>query len=152
MIYVFCTSCELKTVLPVLQIKKLLFQSSSGLLISPCKKRGRSQTTFTKFGFFWPPSPSAYIFYGMKVYKNSTFLATYPPSSCKCSLWLAPIGAVSRGGGGSKLPILLRQKTTKRAGEGVKNRRFWNDIVGKGCLKLSFCYNIFSFGNQLGEK
>ena len=36
---------------------------------------------------------------------------------------------VSRGeGGGQKLPILLSKKTTKRE-EGVKNRRFGDDIV-----------------------
>ena len=39
--------------------------------------RGRSQTLFTRFGFFWPPTPSFYIFYGIKVYKKSFFLTTY---------------------------------------------------------------------------
>ena len=38
--------------------------------------RGRSQTTFTKFGYHLPPS--VYIFYGIKVYKKSIFLTTYP--------------------------------------------------------------------------
>ena len=41
--------------------------------------RGRSQTTFTKFGFFDHLPLSVYIFYGMKVYKKSIFLTTYPP-------------------------------------------------------------------------
>ena len=40
--------------------------------------RGRSQITFTRFVFFWPP-PSVYIFYGIKVYKKSIFMITYPP-------------------------------------------------------------------------
>ena len=35
--------------------------------------RGRSQTMFTKFVFFWPSPPSVYIFYGVKVYKKSVF-------------------------------------------------------------------------------
>ena len=42
------------------------------------KVRGRSQTTFTRFDFLWLP-PSVYIFYGIKVYKKSIFLTTYPP-------------------------------------------------------------------------
>ena len=41
--------------------------------------RGRSQTTFTTFGFFDHLPPSVYIFYGIKVYKKSIFLTTYPP-------------------------------------------------------------------------
>ena len=41
--------------------------------------RGRSQTTFTKFGFFYHLPPSVYFFYGMKVYIKSIFLTTYPP-------------------------------------------------------------------------
>ena len=40
--------------------------------------RGRSQTTFTRFGFFDHLPPSVYIFYGIKVYKKSIFLTTYP--------------------------------------------------------------------------
>ena len=36
-------------------------------------------TTFTRFGFFWPPTPCVYIFYGINVYKKSNFLTTYPP-------------------------------------------------------------------------
>ena len=47
--------------------------------------RGRSQTTFTKFGFFDHLPPSVYIFYGIKVYKKS-FFDHLPPSSCKRSL------------------------------------------------------------------
>ena len=35
---------------------------------------------------------------------------------------------VSVGRGGQKSPILFSKKTTKR-GEGVRNRRFWDDIV-----------------------
>ena len=42
--------------------------------------KGRSQTAFTRFGFFFDHlPPSVYIFYGMKVYKKSIFLTTYPP-------------------------------------------------------------------------
>ena len=41
--------------------------------------RGRSQTTFTRFGFFDHLPPFVYIFYGIKVYKKSIFLTTYPP-------------------------------------------------------------------------
>ena len=42
--------------------------------------RGRSQTTFTRFVFFFDHlPPSVYIFYGIKVYKKSIFLTTYPP-------------------------------------------------------------------------
>ena len=41
--------------------------------------RGRSQTTFTRFGFFDHLPPSVYIFCGIKVYKKSIFLTTYPP-------------------------------------------------------------------------
>ena len=41
--------------------------------------RDRSQTTFTRFVFFDHLPPSVYIFYGIKVYKKSIFLTTYPP-------------------------------------------------------------------------
>ena len=41
--------------------------------------RGRSQTTFTKLGFFDHLPPSIYSFYGIKVYKKSIFLTTYLP-------------------------------------------------------------------------
>ena len=40
--------------------------------------------------FFDHLPPSVYIFYGTKVYKKSIFLTTYPPTSCKRSLWTAP--------------------------------------------------------------
>ena len=39
----------------------------------------RSQTTLTIFGFFWPPTPSVYIFYDINVYKKSIFLTTNLP-------------------------------------------------------------------------
>ena len=42
--------------------------------------RGRSQTTFTRFGFFDNLPPSVYIFYGINVYKKLIFLTTYPPT------------------------------------------------------------------------
>ena len=57
---------------------------------------------------------------------------------------------VSRVEGGQKLPILPSKKTTKR---GVKNLRFWDDIVyGRpptrilGILKISpfLIYNLFT--------
>ena len=43
------------------------------------KARGRSKTTFTRFGFFDHLPPSVYIFFGIKVYKKSIFLTTYLP-------------------------------------------------------------------------
>ena len=53
--------------------------------------RGRSQTTFTRFGFFFDHlPPSVYIFYGIKVYKKVNFFDDLPLSSCKRSLWKPP--------------------------------------------------------------
>ena len=43
------------------------------------KARGRSKTTCTRFGFFDHLPPSVYIFFGIKVYKKSIYLTTYPP-------------------------------------------------------------------------
>ena len=37
--------------------------------------------------FFDHLPPSVYIFYGIKVYKKSIFLTTYPPFCCKRSWW-----------------------------------------------------------------
>ena len=39
---------------------------------------GRSETTFTRFGFFDHLPPCVYIFYGMNAYKKTIFLTTYP--------------------------------------------------------------------------
>ena len=42
--------------------------------------KGRSQTAFTRFGFFFDHLlPSVYIFYGIKVYNKSICLTTCPP-------------------------------------------------------------------------
>ena len=60
-----------------------MFYNTASILTQPQLSktliRGRSQTTFTKFGFFDQLPPSVYIFYGIKVYKKSIFLNTYPP-------------------------------------------------------------------------
>jgi hypothetical protein len=48
----------------------------------PCLRfqfRGRSQTTFTRFDFFWPPTLLCLHFLWYKVYKKSIFLTTYSP-------------------------------------------------------------------------
>ena len=52
--------------------------------------RGRSQTTFTRFGFFWPPTPLRLHFLWYKSFKKVDFFHHLPPSSCKGSLWTAP--------------------------------------------------------------
>ncbi len=52
--------------------------------------RGRSQTTFTKFGFFWPPTPLRLHFLWYKSLQKVNFFDHLPPSSCKHSLWKAP--------------------------------------------------------------
>ena len=43
------------------------------------KVRGRSQTTFTKFGFFWPPTPLRLHFIWYESLQKVNFLITYPP-------------------------------------------------------------------------
>ena len=52
--------------------------------------RGRSQTTFTKFGFFWPPTPLRLHFLWYESLQKVDFFDHLPPSSCKRSLWMAP--------------------------------------------------------------
>ena len=48
--------------------------------------RGRSQTTFTKFGFFRPPTPLRLQFLWYKSLQKVNFFDHLPPSSCKRSL------------------------------------------------------------------
>ena len=55
-----------------------------------CTVRGRSQTTFTRFGFFLTTYPCVDIFYGINLDKKWIFLDHLPTSSCKRSLWTAP--------------------------------------------------------------
>ena len=52
--------------------------------------RGRSQTTFTRFGFLWPPTPLRLHFLQNKSLQKVDFFDHLPPSSRKCSLWTAP--------------------------------------------------------------
>ena len=52
--------------------------------------RGRSQTTFTRFGFFWPPIPLRLHFLCYKCLKRADFFYNLPPFSCKRSLWTPP--------------------------------------------------------------
>ena len=63
-------------------------------LIEECKPRncirGRSQTTFTRFVFFWPPSPLRLHFLWYKSLQKVDFFDHLPPSSCKRSLWMPP--------------------------------------------------------------
>ena len=60
-------------------------------LLAKLALRGRSQTMFTIFWFFFDHlPPCVYIFYGMNVYKTWTFLDHLPTSSCKRSLWTTP--------------------------------------------------------------
>ena len=76
--------------LPILFIrwlieKNCLYEGSKDYAV-----RGRSQTTFTRFVFFWPPTPLRLHFLWYKSLQKVGFLTTYPPSSCKRSLWMAP--------------------------------------------------------------
>ena len=52
--------------------------------------RGRSQTTFTRFVFFWPPTPLRLHFLWYKSLQKVNFFDYLPPSSCKRSLWTPP--------------------------------------------------------------
>ena len=53
--------------------------------------RGHSQTTLTRFWFFFHNLPPCVdIFYGMNVDKRWIFMDHLPTSSCKCSLWTTP--------------------------------------------------------------
>ena len=54
------------------------------------KKGGRSQTTFTRFVFFWPPNPLRLHFLWYKSLQKVNFFDHLPPSSCKRSLWTPP--------------------------------------------------------------
>ena len=59
-------------------------------LCCSCKLRGRSQTTFTRFGFFWPPTPLRWHFLWYKRWPKVDIFDHLPPSSCKYSLWTTP--------------------------------------------------------------
>ena len=52
--------------------------------------RGRSQTTFTNFDYFWPPTPLRLDFLWYKSLQKVYFFDHLPPSSCKRSLWTPP--------------------------------------------------------------
>jgi len=56
----------------------------------PFLYRGRSQTTFTRFGFFWPPTPLRLHFLWNKSLQKLNFFDQLPLSSCKRSLWMTP--------------------------------------------------------------
>jgi hypothetical protein len=49
------------------------------LVVSCVTIRGHSQTTFTRFGFFWPPTPLRFHFLWYKSLQKVDFLTTYPP-------------------------------------------------------------------------
>ena len=53
-------------------------------------KRGRSQTTLTRFGSFWPSTPFRLHFLWYKSLQKINFFDHLPPSSCKRSLWTPP--------------------------------------------------------------
>ena len=65
-------------------------QSQMYFVIANVQIRGRSQTTFTRFGFFWPPTPLCLHFLWYKSLQKVDFFDHLPPSSCKRSLWTAP--------------------------------------------------------------
>ena len=50
----------------------------------------RSQTTFTRFCFFGPPTPLGLHFLWYKSLQKVNFFDHPPPSSCKRSLWTTP--------------------------------------------------------------
>ena len=52
--------------------------------------RGQSQTTFTKFGSFWPPTPLGLHFLWYESLQKVNFFDHLPPSSCKRGLWTPP--------------------------------------------------------------
>ena len=52
--------------------------------------RGRSQTTFTIFVFFWPHTPLRLHILWYKSLQKVDFFDHLPPFSCKRSLWTAP--------------------------------------------------------------
>ena len=52
--------------------------------------RGRSQTTFTRFDIFWPPTPLCLHFLWYKCLQKVDFFDHLPTSSCKRSLWTPP--------------------------------------------------------------
>ena len=58
-------------------------------LNSAFSSRGRSQTTLTRFGSFWPSTPFRLHFLWYKSLQKFDLLYHLPPSSCKRSLWTA---------------------------------------------------------------
>ena len=52
--------------------------------------RGHSKTMFTRFGFFWLPTPLRLHFLWYKSLQKKFFFDHLPPSSCKRSLWTPP--------------------------------------------------------------
>ena len=78
---------------------KMLLQKLSETIV-PCNRNlnqiasplqgGVHKLRLQHLAFFDHLPPSVYIFYGIKVYKKSIILTTYPPSSCKRSLWMPP--------------------------------------------------------------
>ena len=85
----------------VLKEKKIICYYFSAHWCPPCRSftpilgdfytvRGRSQTTFTKFDFFWPPTPLRLHFLWYESLQKVNFFDHLPPSSCKRSLWTTP--------------------------------------------------------------
>ena len=108
--------------------------------------RGRSQTTFTRFGFFWPPTPLRLHFLWYKSLQKVDFFDHLPPSSCKHSLWTAPY-MKSYDNGNQNLYFYTNQTLRKLksrpfvfSGFTAQHNRLWN-----GCffpsLSLSTNHN-----------
>ena len=62
------------------------------LRILPNQIRGRSQTMFTKFVFFWPPAPLRLHFLWNKNLQKVDFLTTYPSPLVNVLCERPPIG------------------------------------------------------------
>ena len=77
-----CRTLTLCYQFPDLQIKKngkLIHVMKLKSLLNPFLKGGVHKLCLQNLSFFDHLPPSVYIFYGIKVYKKSIFLTTYPP-------------------------------------------------------------------------
>ena len=65
----------------------LIFITYFGMIL---QYLGWKLSTFTRFFFFWPPTPLCLHFLWYKSSQKIDFFDHLPPSSCKRSLWTTP--------------------------------------------------------------
>ena len=115
--------------------------------------RGRSQTTFTRFGFF-TTSPLCLQFLWYKSLQKVNFFDHLPPSSCKRSLWTAPEGLGMKKNLKSSYILRSPQNFAKSSPCKTKVRWRFRKILwpSQNLWTLQKSFDFFHYGRAKGIK